>query len=249
MGFHEVTWRKLACFHICLAAAETLLEFDCRSFIANSLSDHTGSSERHTPTVRLELSSTKSFPMLRTCESVKWGDDAEGELKTPEPPSRDQQDLDRKLPSAFDEKQNKLQLSGSDPSEIHKTLRADFWCWCLQKTTSPADGTHSCRALHWIYVQLNTRKLHLHQELQTPFINSISVFAACHINWSLDTSWSQHFKSLNIYDIYPQSVPWSVWLNRFTVNTCMKYLSTYSLAVKVLHVLRDRFIFLVLAPI
>lgn len=70
-GFDEVTWRKLACFHICLAAAETLLEFDCRSFIANSLSDHTGSSERHTPTVRLELSSTKSFPMLRTCESVK----------------------------------------------------------------------------------------------------------------------------------------------------------------------------------
>lgn len=42
-GFDEVMWSELACFHICLAAVETLLEFDCRSFIVNTFRDPRGS--------------------------------------------------------------------------------------------------------------------------------------------------------------------------------------------------------------
>lgn len=45
-GFDEVMWSELACFHICLAAVETLLEFDCRLFIVNTFRDPRGS-ERH----------------------------------------------------------------------------------------------------------------------------------------------------------------------------------------------------------
>lgn len=92
-GFDEVMWSELACFHICLAAVETLLEFDCRLFIVNTFRDPRGSEWHWSCSAGTKQQNLWCF----VCVSVKWGEDAEGELEAPEPTCRDQQDLDGKV--------------------------------------------------------------------------------------------------------------------------------------------------------